>query len=1160
MECGTPAQASCAGCGFALVPGAKFCMECGASVGKPAVAQMPPRAAGSTPREPVVAERRVTSVLFGDLVGFTPMSETRDPEEVRELLSRYFTESRKVIERYGGTVEKFIGDAVMAVWGVPLAHEDDAERAVRAGLDLVAAVQALGEQVGVPEMATRVGIVTGEVAVTLGAVGEGMVAGDAVNTAARVQAAATPGQVWVDDATRSLTAAAVSYADGSEHLLKGKTEAVRLFAVRAVVAAKGGLQRVDGLEAPFTGRDRELRLVKELFNAVIEDQRPRHVAVWGVAGVGKSRLGWEFEKYVDGIDAVVRWHRGRALSYGDGVAFWALAEMVRSRLGIADGEPATVQQQRLTTALAELVSQNSERERLAARLSVLLGLETPGTDSVTFSREDLFASWTAFFEKVATGRACVTLMFEDVQHADSGLLDFIDHLLETARFPLFVITLSRPELNEVRPTFGTGRRSTPIYLEPLGGKAMGDLVDGLVDGLPAAARDALTTRAEGIPLYAVETVRALIDRDAVIPRGGRYVLADDAADKVDLAEFGAPTSLQALIAARLDALTPDERRAVGDASVHGMTFTREALEATSPVEDLDGVLASLVRKEIVALLTDPLSPERGQYHFVQALVRTVAYDTLSRRDRKARHLAVAAQIAAEEQVDELAGVLARHYLDAIDAGPTDEDADRLRATALGLLERAAQRANALGSPGEALRHYLVALDREPSTDAEARLREGAARSAARVAMREEAFAQADRAKLLYEQANRPIDAGRAVAITGWLLVDAGRLHEAIDLLSPFYDRLHADPNASSAIAPLASELARAYSFQGQNSKAEHFAKVALQLAEARSDWGQIVDQLTRYATLWVMQGMPTGGMTLLGKAVDLAREHHLPYAMLRPLGNIASFNNGRSLQAAEAAAREGLAISEQMGAGDLAGMLETNLCIGLWFSGGWDEVVSGGDPSDSGDVQSGVLGQVLRSMVRAARGALDDAPAPEVTHEIADDPYVRASISMDQAIRLASRNRHADAADLAVVAVDNLIDASGIDDDYVLHWPFAVEFALAAGQVERARDLLAPVSDAPPGLVTPLVHAQHLRLRAMTAIAGGEVDRADEDLTRAVEELRTFGARYFLARTLLTLAALRADTDVTVAPLLDEARSIFVSLEAQPWIEAVDKLATSVTV
>jgi class 3 adenylate cyclase len=239
-----------------------------------------------------VAERRITSVLFADLVGFTPLSESRDAEDVRELLSHYFDTARAVIERYGGTIEKFIGDAVMAVWGVPTAHEDDAERAVRAGLDLVDAVSSLEEELALPGLAMRVGVVTGEVAATLGATGEGMVAGDAVNTAARVQAAARPGQVWVDETTRTATAAAVAYDDMGEHELKGKSSAVRLFAARTVVAAIGGSRRVDGLEAPFGGRDREIRLVKELFHATLEEGRPRLAAVFGAAGVGKSRLGW----------------------------------------------------------------------------------------------------------------------------------------------------------------------------------------------------------------------------------------------------------------------------------------------------------------------------------------------------------------------------------------------------------------------------------------------------------------------------------------------------------------------------------------------------------------------------------------------------------------------------------------------------------------------------------------------------------------------------------------------------------------------------------------------------------------------------------------------------------------------------------------------------
>jgi hypothetical protein len=305
--------------------------------------------------------------------------------------------------------------------------------------------------------------------------------------------------------------------------------------------------------------------------------------------------------------------------------------------------------------------------------------------------------------------------------------------------------------------------------------------------------------------------------------------------------------------------------------------------------------------------------------------------------------------------------------------------------------------------------------------------------------------------------------------------------------------------------------------------------------------------------------MPTGGIAMLARAVDLAREHHLPYEILRPLGNITSFNNGRDLAAAEAAAREGLAVIEQMGVRDRYGSILCNFDIGLWYSGGWDELVSTSQPSDFIDLQSALLVQVLVSMVGTARGSFADNTGLNVTDEFSDDPYVRVSFDMLRALKLASLDRYADAAELAAAAVDSSVEASGIDDDYVLYWPFAVEYSLAAGQVDPARDLLNLVAGSPPGLVTPLVHAQYARLRGMTAAAEGDLAHADEDLTQAAEELRAFGAPYYLARTLLSLAHVRQDSAAPVTHLLDEARAIFESLGARPWVVAVDKLAASVT-
>jgi class 3 adenylate cyclase len=364
----------------------------------------------------------VCSVLFCDVVGFTPLSEARDPEAVRELLSEYFGVARTVITRYGGVVEKFIGDAVMAVWGTPTATEEDAERAVRAALDLVSAVADLGAGAGVPGLAARAGVVTGEVAVSLGAVGEGMVAGDAVNTASRVQAAAQPGQVLADDATYRLAGSGVGFAVAGEHALKGKAEPVRLWRATRVLSGVGGSQRVDGLEAPLIGRDAELRTVKDLFHAAADRRVPRLVLVSGPAGVGKSRLGWEFFKYIDGLAEVVRWHRGRCLSYGEGVSFWALAEIVRQRLGIAEEDPAETATGKLAQGLGRYVPDPDERAYVGVRLGRLLGVAAEGDDGEALTREELFAGWRLFFERLAAQQP-VVLLVEDAQYADAGLLD-----------------------------------------------------------------------------------------------------------------------------------------------------------------------------------------------------------------------------------------------------------------------------------------------------------------------------------------------------------------------------------------------------------------------------------------------------------------------------------------------------------------------------------------------------------------------------------------------------------------------------------------------------------------------------------------------------------------------------------------------------------------
>ena len=440
------------------------------------------------------------SIVFADLVGFTSLAEGRDAEETRELLARYFELARDVVHRHGGTIEKFIGDAVMAVWGAPIAREDDAERAVRAALDLVDAVHILG-----PGVEARAGVLTGEAAVTLGATDQGIVAGDLVNTASRLQSAAAPGTVLVGEATQRATSRSVAFEAAGDQSLRGKALPVPAWRALRVTARVGGRDRGDLLEAPFVGRDEELRLLKDLTT-------PRRASD-GAAGVGlrpgrdraKARLAREFLRYVDGLAEDVRGDEGRSPAYGEKISFWALGEMVRRRCGLAEGDNEATTRTRVAATLAEHVPDLDERRWLEQALLALLGVESRA------DADELFGAWRTFFERLAA-LFPVILVFEDFHFADSGLLDFVDHLLEWSRgLPIYVLTLARPELLERRPDWGTGKRNfVSLSLEPLPLAAMRDLLTGLVPGLPDAAVTAIVARADGIPLYAVETVRMLL--------------------------------------------------------------------------------------------------------------------------------------------------------------------------------------------------------------------------------------------------------------------------------------------------------------------------------------------------------------------------------------------------------------------------------------------------------------------------------------------------------------------------------------------------------------------------------------------------------------------------------------------------------------------------
>jgi class 3 adenylate cyclase len=709
-KCGAALAVACTACGASNDADESYCGECGAKLGANSGdrSRLLTRVGGATAHGAEAAtpasERRHVSVVFADLVGFTSLSEQRDAEDVRELLSRYFETARTVIGRYGGNIEKFIGDAVMAVWGVPVAQEDDAERAVRAALELVDAVSAFGESAGAAGLRARAGVLSGEAAVNLDASGEGMVAGDMVNTASRIQTAAAPGTVLVGDSTWRATQAAIRYQDAGLHALKGKPEPLRLWRASGVIAARGGALRRTGLEPPFVGRDRELRILKELLHATSEEGKARLLSIIGVAGVGKSRLAWEFEKYVDGLTEGIWWHRGRCLSYGEGVAYSALAEMVRMRAGIAESETPESAREKLRICVESFLPDPEERRWAEPRLAQLLGLE----ELASSDPQDLYAAWRVFFERLAA-EGLTVLLFGDLQWADPGLLDFIDYLLDWSRTsPILVLTLSRPELAERRPGWGDGKRAfTSLHLEPLSADAMTRLLDGLVPGLPADLVARIRDRAAGIPLYAVETVRMLLDRDLVAEHDGIY------RTEGSLEELEVPESLHALIAARLDSLGPEERRLVQDAAVLGKAFTPSALAAIANLDEdvIEPRLRALVQKDLLAVQSDPRSPERGQYVFVQDLVRAVAYGTLARRERKHRHLAVAEYLSSSwTGEDDIAEVIASHLVEAYDADPNAPDAAAIGERARSALVRAAEHAGSLGGPESSCRYYERALD------------------------------------------------------------------------------------------------------------------------------------------------------------------------------------------------------------------------------------------------------------------------------------------------------------------------------------------------------------------------------------------------------------------------------------------------------------------
>ena len=1140
-ECATRLAAVCPSCGAANASTSKFCGECATPLVVGAVAAATPsatahpafRTAGTASAAPI-AELRLVSILFADLVGFTTLAEGRDAEDTRDLLSRYFDISRDVIGRYGGTVEKFIGDAVMAVWGAPIAHEDDAERAVRAGLELVDAVKALG-----PGIAARAGVLTGEAAVTIGATNQGMVAGDLVNTASRLQSVAAPGTVLVGEATERAASRAIAFEPAGEQTLKGKAAPVPAWRALRLIAQVGGRNRAEALEAPFVGRDDELRLIKDLFHATTRERRARLVSIIGPAGIGKSRLAWEFSKYRDGLVEEVWFHDGRSPAYGEGISFWALGEMVRRRAGLfeTDDEPRT--RVKIAETVATLVPDEAERRWIEPALLALLGIDTGSVAS-----DELFAAWRTFFERMATSGP-VVLVFEDFHYADSGLIDFVDHLVEWSRsFPIYVVTLARPELIERRPAWGAGKRSfTSIFLEPLPDAAMHELLAGLVPGLPASAEQAIVARADGIPLYAVETVRMLLSE-------GKLTLADGVYRPTgDLTNVAVPETLTALIASRLDALAADDRALAFDAAVLGQSFTLAGLTAVSGLDpdELAARLRSLVGREIFSLDTDPRSPERGQYAFVQALIREVTYNALAKRDRKSRHLA-AARFFESIGTDEIAGALAGHYLAAYRNSAEGAEADAVGAQARIALAAAAERAVGLGSHDQALTFFEQALAVTTDPAEGAGLHEHAG-DAASASGRHDAAERHLRAAVEAQRGlgDRVGTAG-ATAALGRALLMAYRTADALAVLEPVADEF-ADIASEPGVIALGGQLARAYFLTSSDRHAIEVADRVLEAAEHADLAAIVADTLVTRGTALGNLGRPIEGLGAITAGRDLADANGLSATVLRAYNNLGVISWMRDPRAAMESSRAGLALARRLGARSWVPGLVTGIGDGSLRTGDWAPALAELTATLGEDWESSDRLQILGTgiVIPALRGETVDDQLTEIRHLVgdSDDPQMRLMALMAEAFAAFGKGD----LDPARKAWEQAAALTGSTLAVVL--PLAARAALWLGDAVAAREDLA--AHEVSGFHGPAIEADRATVRAGIAALEGRAADALSFYREALRAWQDLGLAWDDALCGLDMALLLDPADPEVRAAAESSREILVRLEAMPFIARLDE-------
>jgi class 3 adenylate cyclase/tetratricopeptide (TPR) repeat protein len=1046
-------------------------------------------------------ERKVVTILFTDLVGSTAMAEGRDPEDVRAILAPYYAQLREQIEQRGGTVEKFIGDAVMAVFGAPVAHEDDPIRAVLAAL-------AIRDSIG-DELQIRTAVNTGEALVALDAdvtAGEAFVSGDVVNTTARLQSAAPVNGILVGEATWRATRHVVDYEDSQHIDAKGKSQPVPAWEVICAHSRLG----TDVEHGPLTelvGRERELFLLEDALARCRREESAQLVTLVGVPGIGKSRLVAELLRRLDESPDLYWWRQGRSLPYGESRSVWALGEIVKAQAGILETDDVHTVHGKLDAMLGELLAEPDERRWVAANLHALAGLAGSGDES-SDRRTEAFAAWRRLFEALAEQRPLV-LVFEDLHWADDTLLDFVDHLAEwVSGVPVLIVATARPELLDRRPGWGGGKRNaTTLSIPPLSEIETAMLLANVLDRavLDANTQQAVLRRAEGNPLYAAEYAR---------------MLADHEGDDLPL-----PETVQGLIAARIDGLPAAEKALLQDASVLGKVFWPGALDGAS-----DDLLHALERREFIRRDRRSAVAGETQYAFLHLLVRDVAYGQIPRARRMERHRAAAEWLEslAPDRSEDRAEMLAYHYREALRlAEASGADTEPFRGPARAALVEASERAAALSSwatSAELAGEALALTDDDDPVRPVLQLRIARAKAWGPTTEIDLTLGEMARdAFLALGDLEHAVEAEGFLAWAAWWTGDGEGAHEHVDRVV----ELGRDLPASLGKAYAYGRAARIVSIGADQARAVELADATLAMAEELDNDELRSDALNS-------RGIAQGGTSPAAAIEDLRRSVELADASKSPMAMAVSRNNLASILSWSGRLREAVPIwgeAAEIGlrAGSAAGAnwpIMSRLVAAV-LEGEFDRALETATDLETrltGESQIQAVIGYNRAMIHAFRGETDQAfrtlaPAVEQARRIGDPQTVSPVLSASAlASFTAGRTAEANA------VLDELLSTAEykvprVANDYT---PLVVE-------LDREEDWLAAFEGV----------AETLWVAAGRAAAQG-------DLVRAAEIYEEIGAPLYGAWVRL-IAAERGDL-----AQLEPARAFFAATRATPFLARCD--------